>query len=57
MRGWVMALFIRTVTGDISTEALGFTHCHEHLFTGRMEGVDLEERLYCAAREIVGHWD
>jgi phosphotriesterase-related protein len=40
-----MALFIRTVTGDISSEALGFTHCHEHLFTGRIEGVELEERL------------
>jgi phosphotriesterase-related protein len=38
-------LFIRTVTGDIDIGALGFTHCHEHLFTGRMEGVDLEERL------------
>jgi len=38
-------LFIRTVTGDIGPEELGFTHCHEHLFTGRIEGVGLEKRL------------
>ena len=38
-------MFIRTVTGDILPEALGFTHCHEHLFTGRIEGVGLEKRM------------
>ena len=38
-------MFIRTVTGDILPEVLGFTHCHEHLFTGRIEGVELEERI------------
>ena len=38
-------MFIRTVAGDIKPEDLGFTHCHEHLFTGRIEGVDVEKHL------------
>jgi phosphotriesterase-related protein len=38
-------VFIRTVTGDIKPKKLGFTHCHEHLFTYRVEGVYLPERL------------
>ncbi len=38
-------MYIRTVTGDINPKNLGFTHCHEHLFTYRVEGVELEERL------------
>ena len=31
--------------GDIKPERLGFTHCHEHLFVFRIEGVTLPERL------------
>jgi len=38
-------VFIRTVTGDIKPKKLGFTHCHEHLFTYPIEGVDLPDRL------------
>jgi predicted metal-dependent phosphotriesterase family hydrolase len=38
-------VFVRTVTGDIQPKKLGFTHCHEHLFTYRVDGVDLPERL------------
>ncbi len=37
--------FIRTVTGDIKPKKLGFTHCHEHLFTYRIDGVELPENL------------
>lgn len=44
MKGGVLA-FIRTVTGDIKPEKLGFTHCHEHLFTYRIEGVELPAHL------------
>jgi phosphotriesterase-related protein len=38
-------VFIRTVTGDINPKNLGFTHCHEHLFTYRIEGVELPAHL------------
>jgi phosphotriesterase-related protein len=43
-------VFIRTVTGDIDPEELGFTHCHEHLFTCRIAGVDLPDRLIIDSR-------
>jgi predicted metal-dependent phosphotriesterase family hydrolase len=36
---------VRTVCGDTKPESLGFTHCHEHLFVFRIDGVTLPERL------------
>ncbi len=33
--------FIRTVLGDLDPDALGFTHCHEHLFVFPLRGVKL----------------
>jgi phosphotriesterase-related protein len=38
-------MFIRTVLGDVDPVALGFTHCHEHLFVYKTEGVILPEKL------------
>jgi phosphotriesterase-related protein len=38
-------VFIRTVTGDIAPEKLGFAHCHEHLYTGRIRGVRIAKRI------------
>ena len=38
-------MHIRTVRGDRDPESLGFTHCHEHLFVFRIDGVDLPQRL------------
>jgi predicted metal-dependent phosphotriesterase family hydrolase len=38
-------VFVRTVTGDVQPQELGFAHCHEHLFTYRIDGVDIPERL------------
>ena len=37
--------FVRTVLGDREPSALGFTHCHEHLFVFPVAGVSLPEKL------------
>lgn len=37
--------YIQTVSGRISPEAIGFCHCHEHLFIGRGKSCELNPAL------------
>ena len=36
---------IRTVLGDINPEALGFTHCHEHIFIEKSKSAEINPAL------------
>jgi len=38
-------MFVRTVTGDVSSGDVGFTHCHDHLFVFQTEYTRIPQRI------------